>query len=1233
MAKDKNMLVKFENKSQRVKGLAFHHKRPWILASLHNGTIQLWDYRMGAMIDKFEDHDGPVRGVDFHSSQPLFVSGGDDYKIKVWNYQLRRCLFNLSGHLDYIRTVQFHREYPWVLSASDDQTIRIWNWQSRTCLSVLTGHNHYVMCAQFHPKDDLVLSASLDQTVRVWDVSGLRKKTVSIAGEYPGPSQQPGMNGANDLFGGSDVVVKHVLEGHTRGVNWASFHPNLSLIVSGADDREVKLWRMNDAKAWEVDTMRGHINNVSCVVFHPKRELIISNSEDKSIRVWDISKQANPINIRRETDRYWILDAHPHLNLLAAGHDSGMVVFKLFRERPPLDTDEKSLFYYKDQYIYEYSFQAEKERPILSTRRQGRGGSGGGADSTPRSLTYNTSNKSMHCILVCTEADASYELYTFPKGDGRDEGQVAMHGYGKCAVFVSRDRFAVLDKSRQIWLKNLKNETKKKISVPDVNITHIFSGGIGRLLIRSAEAVFLYDIQALKVLAELPIQSRHPVKYVQWSNDNKYLAMYSKANIYICNAKLEELCTITENNRVKSGAWDSCGVFVFNTSTHIKYLLPNGDTGIIRTLDERTYITSVNNSTITYLDRNSNVAKLTIDATEYLFKVALMKKKNKDVFRIMQSKKLVGQSIISYLQQKGYPEVALHFVEDVNVKFSLALECGNIGVALECATALDSNECWHKLGVEALRQGNHQVVEAAYQKTKNFERLSFLYLITGNIDKLSKMLHIANLRGDLMGRFHNALYLGNVNERVNILKDAGQLGLAYVTARAHGLEAEAAALAEELGELTPELPDLSEAKLLVPPRPILRENNWPLLETRKNFMDQDEEAGSGDEAKQEEAPDLGLGAGSDSDTGAAADGIEDWDVGVPATKAAEPEVGGGWGDAELDLPDVGGEEGGDAPEENNDVFVMPLSGKSVTNKWIENSSMVADLVAAGSFDQAMHVLNRSVGIVNFAPLKPLFMQVYNSTYCSLPLLPGSSSMVSALQRNSGEDKSLPTPTFTLESCVEKLKAGYKAVTDGKFNEACSLFESIFHTIPFLVVENASQIKELNELRGVCAEYLLAMRIEIERKNAKDPVRQAALAAYFTHCKLQPIHLVLALNLAITCCYRMKCFKTTAACCRRILELAPSHPNVAKLVKLSQIRGVLKLCDKEDTEAHELNFDETTSFSICANSFTPVLKDDKSCDCPFCGVVFHDRFSGTLCTSCQLGKVGAKGSGFAGLYTR
>ncbi|KAF2551122.1 hypothetical protein F2Q68_00038062 [Brassica cretica] len=234
------MLTKFETKSNRVKGLTFHPKRPWILASLHSGVIQLWDYRMGTLIDRFDEHEGPVRGVHFHNSQPLFVSGGDDYKIKVWNHKTHRCLFTLLGHLDYIRTVQFHHENPWIVSASDDQTIRIWNWQSRTCISVLTGHNHYVMCASFHPKEDLVVSASLDQTVRVWDIGSLKKKTVSPADDLMRFTQ---MN--SDLFGGVDAIVKYVLEGHDRGVNWASFHPTLPLIVSGADDRQVKLWRMN----------------------------------------------------------------------------------------------------------------------------------------------------------------------------------------------------------------------------------------------------------------------------------------------------------------------------------------------------------------------------------------------------------------------------------------------------------------------------------------------------------------------------------------------------------------------------------------------------------------------------------------------------------------------------------------------------------------------------------------------------------------------------------------------------------------------------------------------------------------------------------------------------------------------------------------------------------------------------------------------------------------------------
>eukprot|EP01114_Cavostelium_apophysatum_P001009 TRINITY_DN10870_c0_g2_i3.p1 TRINITY_DN10870_c0_g2~~TRINITY_DN10870_c0_g2_i3.p1 ORF type:complete len:811 (+),score=108.65 TRINITY_DN10870_c0_g2_i3:124-2556(+) len=306
--------ILFETASDRVKGLSFHPKQPWILCSLINGNIDLYDYQSGSLLHNFGQCSGPVRSVHFHSSLPLFASGCDDKLIKVWDYDKRICLFTLEGHLDRIRTVRFHESLPWILSAADDQTIRIWNWISRKCIYVVTGHNHYVMCAEFHPTKNLIVSASLDCTVRVWDYTDLLEK-------YSG--------GQGTTAWLTTVVIKFVLEGHTRGVSWVSFHPNAPFIVSGGDDRLVKLWKFTDTKAWEVDSYEGHNNNVSCVMFHPHRDVIFSCSEDHTLRLWDIAT-GTQIHHFILNDRPWMLTAHPRDNLFVTGNDSGMIAFEVY---------------------------------------------------------------------------------------------------------------------------------------------------------------------------------------------------------------------------------------------------------------------------------------------------------------------------------------------------------------------------------------------------------------------------------------------------------------------------------------------------------------------------------------------------------------------------------------------------------------------------------------------------------------------------------------------------------------------------------------------------------------------------------------------------------------------------------------------------------------------------------------------------------------------------------------
>ena len=53
-------LSQFESKSNRVKGIAFHPRLTLLAASLHSGSIQLWNFQMGVLVDRFEEHDGEL---------------------------------------------------------------------------------------------------------------------------------------------------------------------------------------------------------------------------------------------------------------------------------------------------------------------------------------------------------------------------------------------------------------------------------------------------------------------------------------------------------------------------------------------------------------------------------------------------------------------------------------------------------------------------------------------------------------------------------------------------------------------------------------------------------------------------------------------------------------------------------------------------------------------------------------------------------------------------------------------------------------------------------------------------------------------------------------------------------------------------------------------------------------------------------------------------------------------
>lgn len=67
------MKLKFEAKSARVKGIAFHPSKPWIITSLHSGSIQIWDYNMKICVSTFEVANLPFRDTMDPSEESISI--------------------------------------------------------------------------------------------------------------------------------------------------------------------------------------------------------------------------------------------------------------------------------------------------------------------------------------------------------------------------------------------------------------------------------------------------------------------------------------------------------------------------------------------------------------------------------------------------------------------------------------------------------------------------------------------------------------------------------------------------------------------------------------------------------------------------------------------------------------------------------------------------------------------------------------------------------------------------------------------------------------------------------------------------------------------------------------------------------------------------------------------------------------------------------------------------------
>ncbi|KIK18733.1 hypothetical protein PISMIDRAFT_14118 [Pisolithus microcarpus 441] len=176
--------------------------------------------------------------------------------------------------------------------------------------------------------------------------------------------------------------------------------------------------------------------------------------------------------------------------------------------------------------------------------------------------------------------------------------------------------------------------------------------------------------------------------------------------------------------------------------------------------------------------------------------------------------------------------------------------------------------------------------------------------------------------------------------------------------------------------------------------------------------------------------------------------LDDWAKEEESRNVIDPE--GGW---ELDTNAA-------ETEEQEDEF------EDATELWVHNSSFATDNVAAGSFGTAIQLLNRQFGIINFVPLKALFLSTYKSSHVYLSFVTSMPPVQLHVRRSSSASSTsrvLPVAVRTLTTIHVELTEGFHLVSGNKLQDARAAFRSVLQALLLVIMSSDADTVEISAM--------------------------------------------------------------------------------------------------------------------------------------------------------------------------
>jgi WD40 repeat protein len=247
-----DLLQTFSAPDAGISNGIFNTDGRYIFSNHRNAEIWVWDRSTAQVVQKFQGHTDRIAAFTLASTGNNLISASWDKTICVWDLTTGKLLNRLAGHTDRVQSVALSNDGETIFSGGADGTIRYWERRSGKVLRVYQLGKTIVHALATHPLQPILFSG--DQQVRLssWDYQrGEHLDTLPswtyrpIHAIAPSPDGEVVLqtcgHGINVWHQPTGWFV-HTLVHHRWAVTALAISGNGQWIVSGSDDKTVKIW-------------------------------------------------------------------------------------------------------------------------------------------------------------------------------------------------------------------------------------------------------------------------------------------------------------------------------------------------------------------------------------------------------------------------------------------------------------------------------------------------------------------------------------------------------------------------------------------------------------------------------------------------------------------------------------------------------------------------------------------------------------------------------------------------------------------------------------------------------------------------------------------------------------------------------------------------------------------------------------------------------------------------------